>query len=65
MKILLEMLNFASLQFQQWSPIDQLLILVTFIGILFLGVVIYLDNSKNFALKRDWRDKKDKSNDEK
>ena len=39
------------------SPINQLLVLVAFIGILFGSLVVYLDNSKEYALKRDWRDK--------
>jgi len=39
------------------SPISQLLVLVAFIGLLFGFLVVYLDNSKNYELKRDWRDK--------
>ena len=39
------------------SPINQLLVLVAFIGLLFGFLVVYLDNSKSYALKRDWRDK--------
>ena len=42
---------------QNLSPINQLLVLVAFIGLLFRFLVVYLDNSKDFALKRDWRDK--------
>ena len=43
--------------FQNLSPINQLVILVAFIGLLFGFLVVYLDNSKDYALKRDWRDK--------
>ena len=39
------------------SPFNQLVYLVAFIGLLFGFLVVYLDNSKDFALKRDWRDK--------
>tara|TARA_Y100001968_G_scaffold331788_1_gene387682 strand:+ start:1454 stop:1600 length:147 start_codon:yes stop_codon:yes gene_type:complete len=39
------------------SPINQLLILVAFIGLLFGFLVVYLDNSKDYELKRDWRQK--------
>ncbi len=39
------------------SPINQLVVLVAFIGLLFGFLVVYLDNSKEYALKRDWRDK--------
>ncbi len=42
---------------QNLSPINQLLILVAFIGLLFGILVVYLDNSKDYVLKRDWRDK--------
>ena len=42
---------------QNLSPINQLLVLVAFIGLLFGFLVVYLDNSKDYALKRDWRDK--------
>tara|TARA_Y100001968_G_scaffold278888_1_gene274505 strand:+ start:999 stop:1148 length:150 start_codon:yes stop_codon:yes gene_type:complete len=42
---------------QNLSPINQLVILVAFIGLLFGFLVVYLDNSKEYALKRDWRDK--------
>ena len=42
--------------FQTLSPINQLLILVAFIGLLFGFLVVYLDNSKGYELKRDWRD---------
>ncbi len=38
------------------SPINQLVVLVAFIGLLFGFLVVYLDNSKDYALKRDWRD---------
>tara|TARA_B100000579_G_C22611971_1_gene747707 strand:+ start:488 stop:637 length:150 start_codon:yes stop_codon:yes gene_type:complete len=44
--------------FLNLSPINQLLILVGFIGLLFGFLVVYLDNSKEYELKRDWRDKK-------
>ena len=37
------------------NPIDSLLFLMIVIAIIFLFVVIYLDNNENFALKRDWR----------
>ena len=46
--------------FQNLSPINQLVILVAFIGLLFGFLVVYLDSSKDFALKRDWRDKDSK-----
>ena len=42
---------------QYLSPINQLVFLVAFIGILFGFLVVYLDNSKGFMLKIDWRDK--------
>ena len=42
---------------QNLSPINQLVILVAFIGLLFGFLVVFLDNSKDYALKRDWRDK--------
>ena len=45
---------------QSLSPINQLLVLVAFIGLLFGFLVVYLNNSKNFALKRDWRDEEGK-----
>ena len=45
---------------QSLSPINQLLILVAFIGLLFGFLVVYLDNNKDYALKRDWRDKDSK-----
>ena len=45
---------------QNLSPINQLVILVAFIGLLFGFLVVYLDNSKDYVLKRDWRDKKTK-----
>jgi len=41
---------------QNLSPINQLVVLVAFIGLLFGFLVVYLDNSKNYELKRDWRD---------
>ena len=42
---------------QTLSPINQLVILVAFIGLLFGFMVVYLDNSKDYELKRDWRNK--------
>ena len=39
------------------NPINSLLLLVSLLGLGFLLLVIYLDNSDNFALKRDWRNK--------
>ena len=42
---------------QNLSPINQLVILVVVIELLFGFLVVYLDNSKDYALKRDWRDK--------
>tara|TARA_B100001250_G_C19776088_1_gene779612 strand:- start:1557 stop:1703 length:147 start_codon:yes stop_codon:yes gene_type:complete len=42
---------------QNLSPFNQLLTLVAFIGILFGFLVVYLDKSKDYELKRDWRDK--------
>ena len=42
---------------QNLSPINQLVVLVAFIGLLFGFLVVYLDKSKDFELKRDWRDK--------
>ncbi len=56
-------MNFSQLIFlnlfdlQKISPINQLLLGVGGIGVLFLFIVILLDNSKGFELKRDWRDK--------
>tara|TARA_Y100001968_G_scaffold315643_1_gene342466 strand:+ start:283 stop:426 length:144 start_codon:yes stop_codon:yes gene_type:complete len=43
--------------FQDLSPINQLVILVAFIGLLFGLLVVYLDNSSDYELKRDWRKK--------
>ena len=45
---------------QNVSPINQLVVLVAFIGLLFGFLVVYLDNSKEYVLKRDWRDKNTK-----
>tara|TARA_Y100001968_G_scaffold196446_1_gene180223 strand:+ start:2242 stop:2391 length:150 start_codon:yes stop_codon:yes gene_type:complete len=45
---------------QNLSPINQLIFLVSFIGLLFGLLVIYLDNSKEYELKRDWRNKDNK-----
>ena len=45
---------------QNLSPINQLVILVAFIGLLFGFLVFYIDNSKDYELKRDWRDKDSK-----
>ena len=44
------------------SPFNQLVVLVAFIGLLFGLLVVYLDNSNDYELKRDWR-KKSKKND--
>ena len=41
--------------FQSLSPINQLIVLVAFIGLLFGFLVVYLDNSDDYELKRDWR----------
>ncbi len=46
--------------FQTLSPINQLLVLVAFIGLLFGLLVVYLDNSSAYELKRDWRNKDNK-----
>tara|TARA_B100000965_G_C19452606_1_gene695938 strand:- start:123 stop:272 length:150 start_codon:yes stop_codon:yes gene_type:complete len=46
--------------FQSLSPIDQLIVLVAFIGLLFGFLVVYLDNSTEYELKRDWRNKNNK-----
>ncbi len=43
--------------FYKLSPITQLIALVAFIGILFGFLVVYLDNSSDYELKRDWRRK--------
>tara|TARA_B100000965_G_scaffold364043_1_gene347409 strand:+ start:4856 stop:5005 length:150 start_codon:yes stop_codon:yes gene_type:complete len=45
---------------QNLSPINQLVVLVAFIGFLFGFLVVYLDNSNEYELKRDWRKKKNK-----
>ena len=42
--------------FQIFSPINQLLVGVSCLGVLFLVLVIFLDKSKNYELKRDWRE---------
>tara|TARA_B100000945_G_C19884752_1_gene368863 strand:- start:279 stop:434 length:156 start_codon:yes stop_codon:yes gene_type:complete len=47
--------------YQNLSPINQLIVLVAFIGLLFGFLVVYLDNSNEYELKRDWR--KNKKND--
>jgi len=46
--------------FQNLSPINQLVVLVAFIGLLFGFLVVYLDNSTAYELKRDWRNKENK-----
>ena len=46
--------------FQSLSPINQLMVLVAFIGLLFGFLVVYLDNSNEYELKRDWRKKNNK-----
>ena len=52
----LSQLFFLSLfDFQNFSPINQLLVGVSCIGVLFLFLVMFLDNSKGYELKRDWR----------
>ena len=43
--------------FENLSPFNQLVVLVAFIGLLFGFVVVYLDNSNEYELKRDWRKK--------
>ena len=45
---------------QNLSPINQLVILVAFIGLLFGFLVVYLDTSNDYELKRDWRKKDNK-----
>ena len=45
---------------QSLSPINQLIVLVAFIGLLFGFLVVYLDNSNEYELKRDWRKKNNK-----
>ena len=47
--------------FQNLSPINQVVVLIAFIGLLFGFLVVYLDNSNDYELKRDWRNK-DKNN---
>ena len=46
--------------FQSLSPFNQLIVLVAFIGLLFGFLVVYLDNSNEYELKRDWRKKNNK-----
>ena len=41
--------------YQNLSPINQLIVLIAFIGLLFGFLVVYLDNSNEYELKRDWR----------
>tara|TARA_Y100001968_G_scaffold238991_1_gene222427 strand:- start:165 stop:314 length:150 start_codon:yes stop_codon:yes gene_type:complete len=43
--------------FQNLSPINQVVVLIAFIGLLFGFLVVYLDNSNDYELKRDWRNK--------
>ena len=43
---------------QDLSPINQLVVLVAFIGLLFGFLVVYLDSSNDYELKRDWRKNK-------
>ena len=45
---------------QNLSPINQLVILVAFIGLLFVFFGVYLYISKDYVLKRDWQDKDSK-----
>ena len=42
------------------SPINQVVVLIAFNGLLFGFLVVYLDNSKGYDSKRDWRDKGNK-----
>ena len=46
--------------FQNLSPINKPIIIVTFIGLLFCFLVVYLDNNNEYELKRDWRNKNNK-----
>ena len=46
--------------FQNLSPFNQLIVLVAFIGLLFGFLVVYLDKSNDFELKRDWRKNENK-----
>tara|TARA_Y100001968_G_scaffold281124_1_gene278183 strand:- start:206 stop:355 length:150 start_codon:yes stop_codon:yes gene_type:complete len=46
--------------FQNISPINQLIIFVAFLGLLFGFLVVYLDNSNDYELKRDWRNRENK-----
>ena len=50
---------FIIFNFENLNPINQLILSVGTIGFGFLLLVIYLDNSRNFALKRDWRKKEE------
>ena len=43
--------------FQNLSRIDQVVVLIAFIGLLFGFLVIYLYDNNNYELKRDWRNK--------
>ena len=43
--------------FQNLSPINQAVFLIAFIGLLFGFLVVYIDNSNDYELKRDWRNK--------
>ena len=53
----MKQLFFVMNYFQNLSPINQVLILIAFIGLLFGFLVVYLDNSNDYELKRDWRNK--------
>ena len=43
---------------ESFSPITQLVIGISFIGLIFLLLVTYLDSSGQYELKKDWRKKK-------
>ncbi len=52
----MQILTFPGLE--SLSISSQLLALVAILGVGFLLLVMFLDDNENFALKRDWRDKK-------
>tara|TARA_Y100001968_G_scaffold213100_1_gene196134 strand:+ start:193 stop:336 length:144 start_codon:yes stop_codon:yes gene_type:complete len=41
--------------FQNLSPLNQVVVLIAIIGILFGFLVIYLYNKNNYELTRDWQ----------
>ena len=43
--------------FQNLSPINQVVVLIAFIGLLFGFLVVYLYNNNDYELKREWRNK--------